>query len=221
MRFILVVNYLYLKFKKGEKMKNKIITTLLLLSYSLIAGEVNITEELKNIVIKENGKELKIERIQDTKHRLTSNFSKTSRECPPFCVQPMTIGKVKTIGEIELLKHIEEMQKEDSNMLLIDTRTRDWNSEGTIPSSINLPFTMLKKESKYLKKILSLLGAKERDGRWNFQNIPTLILFSNGIWDAQATKAIESLVALGCPEDKILYYRGGMQNWNILGLTVK
>jgi 3-mercaptopyruvate sulfurtransferase SseA len=171
-------------------------------------------------MVNENGKEIKIERIQDTKHRLTSGFSKTSRECPPFCVQPMNIGKVKTIGELELLKYIQEMQKEESNMLLIDARTRDWNSEGSIPTAINLPFTMLKADSKYLTKILSLLGAKEHDGQWNFSHVPTMIIFSNGIWDAQASKAIQSLIKLGCPEDKILYYRGGMQNWNILGLTV-
>ena len=202
-------------------MKFRFITPLLLLGCMLNAGEVKITENLDAVVINENGQEVKIERIQDSKHRLTSSFSKTSRECPPFCVQPMNIGNVKTIGELELLKYIEEMQKEDSQMLLIDARTRDWNSEGTIPSSINLPFNMLKEDSKYLEKILKLLGASKRDGGWDFKSVPTMIIFSNGLWDAQATKAIKSLISLGCPEDKILYYRGGMQSWNILGLTTK
>jgi hypothetical protein len=201
--------------------KSRVIVGLLLLGSSLIIGDVKITKNLRAIVIQDNDKDIKIERIQDTKHRLTSSFSKTSRECPPFCVQPMNIGRVKTIGELELLKYIKEMQKEDSDMLLIDARTRDWHSQGTIPSAINLPFTMLKKDSKYLNKILKLLGAKKSGGEWNFDKVPKMIIFSNGIWDAQATKAIKSLVAMGCPENKILYYRGGMQNWNILGLTVK
>jgi hypothetical protein len=201
--------------------ENKIFIGTILLGTILFAGSVNITEDLKSIVIQEDNKKIKIERIQDPKHRLTSSFTKTSRECPPFCVQPMNIGKVKTIGELELLKYIQDMQKDDSDMLLIDARTRDWYRGGSIPSSINLPFTMLKKDSKYLKKILQLLGAKNRDGNWNFDKVPTMIIFSNGIWDAQATKAIKSLISLGCPENKILYYRGGMQNWNILGLTVK
>jgi len=194
---------------------------LILLGNILVAGDVKITEELESVVIQEGDKEVKIERVQDVKHRLTSNFSKTSRECPPFCVQPMQIGKVRTIGEIELLSHIKEMQKDDADMLLIDVRTRDWLRNGTIPSATNLPFTMIQKGSKYLNKILNLLGAKEQNGKWNFDKVPTLIIFSNGLWDAQATKAIKSLVELGCPEDKILYYRGGMQSWNILGLTVK
>ena len=202
-------------------MKNNVMIGLILLGNILVAGDVKITEELESIVIQEGDKEVKIERVQDVKHRLTSSFSKTSRECPPFCVQPMQIGKVKTIGEIELLSHIKEMQKDDADMLLIDVRTRDWLRNGTIPSATNLPFTMIQKGSKYLNKILNLLGAKEQNGKWNFDKVPTMIIFSNGLWDAQATKAIKSLVELGCPEDKILYYRGGMQSWNILGLTVK
>ena len=194
---------------------------LIILSGTLIAGNVNITKDLKSITIKDGDKNIKIERNQDTKHRLTSSFTKTSRECPPYCVQPMNIGKVKTIGELELLKYIKQMQNEDSDMLLIDTRTRDWYAGGAIPGSINLPFTMLKKSSKYLPKILKLLGAKKVGNKWDFSRVPKMIIYSNGIWDAQATEAIKSLLALGCPEDKILYYRGGMQNWYILGLTVK
>ncbi len=202
-------------------MKKKINLGLLLLSSTLIAGDVNITKNLKSITIKDGDKKIKIERIQDTKHRLTSSFTKTSRECPPYCVQPMNIGKVKTIGELELLKYIKQMQDEDSNMLLIDARTRDWYAGGSIPGSINLPFTMLKKNSRYLPKILKLLGAEKIGTKWDFSRVPEMIIYSNGIWDAQATEAIKSLISLGCPEDKILYYRGGMQNWYILGLTTK
>jgi rhodanese-related sulfurtransferase len=202
-------------------MKNKIWIGIIVLGTILDGGAVNITKDLKSITIKEDNKEIKIERIQDPKHRLTSSFAKTSRECPPFCVQPMYIGGVKTIGELELLKYIQEMQRDESDMLLIDARTRDWYRGGTIPTAINLPFTMLKKNSKYIRRILKLLGAKEINGKWNFEKIPIMIIFSNGIWDEQATRAIKSLVELGCPEDKILYYRGGMQNWNILGLTVQ
>ena len=204
-------------------MKNRVITIMgtIIFSSILVAGGVNITKDLESIIIQEDNKDIKIQRIQDTKHRLTSSFTKTSRECPPYCIQPMNIGKVKTIGELELLKYIKDMQEEDSNMLLIDARTRNWYSEGSIPTSINLPFTMLKKDSKYLNKILKLLGAKKIDGEWNFDKVPTMIIFSNGTWDAQATQSIKRLIEMGCSEDKILYYRGGMQSWNILGLTVK
>jgi len=188
---------------------------------SLVMGNVNITKDIASLTIEENGKKIKIERIQDTKHRLVSNFTKTSRECPPYCIQPMNIENTKTIGELELLEYMKEIAKEDSNMLLIDTRTREWYNEGTLPTAINLPFTMLQEKSKHLKKILNLLGAKENDGKWTFNFVPSLILFSNGVWDEEATVAIKSLLKLGYPEDKIIYYRGGLQSWNILGLTLK
>jgi len=203
-------------------MKHNIMICLILLSNILIAGDVKITEELESLIIQDGNKEIKIERIQDQKHRLTSSFTKTSRKCPPFCVQPIKIGNVKTIGEIELLKYIKEIEKDNADMLLIDARTKNWLHNGTIPTATNLPFTMIQKDSKYLNKILNLLGAKEeKNGKWNFDKVPSMIIFSNGLWDPQAPKAIQSLIELGCPEDKILYYRGGMQDWNILGLTLQ
>ncbi len=193
----------------------------MLMANQLTAKSVQITEELASISIKENGKIVQIERIEDTKHRLTSSFSKTSRTCPPFCIQPMQIGKVETIGELELLEFLQQMQDESNNIILIDVRTKDWAKKGSIPGAINLPFTMLKKESKYINNILKLLGAKKENNEWKFDNVPQLVIFSNGIWDAQATKAIENLLSLGYPEEHLKYYRGGMQNWYILGLTTK
>jgi rhodanese-related sulfurtransferase len=193
----------------------------MLMANQLTAKSVQITEELASISIKENGKTVQIERIEDTKHRLTTSFSKTSRACPPFCIQPINIGKVETIGELELLTFLQQMQDESNNMILIDARTKDWTKKGSIPGAINLPFTMLKKESKYINNILKLLGAKKENDEWKFDNVPQLVIFSNGIWDAQATKAIENLISLGYPEEHLKYYRGGMQNWYILGLTTK
>lgn len=193
----------------------------MLMANQLIAKSVKITEELASISIKENGKTVKIERIEDGKHRLTSSFTETSRACPPFCVQPMKIGNVETIGELELLDFLQQMQDETNNIILIDARTKDWVKKGSIPGAINLPFTMLKKKSKYINSILKLLGAKKENNKWKFDNVPQLVLFSNGIWDAQATKEIENLLSLGYPEENLKYYRGGMQNWYILGLTTK
>jgi rhodanese-related sulfurtransferase len=193
----------------------------MLMANQLTAKSVQITEELASISIKENGKTVQIERIEDTKHRLTTSFSKTSRASPPFCIQPINIGKVETIGELELLTFLQQMQDESNNMILIDARTKDWTKKGSIPGAINLPFTMLKKESKYINNILKLLGAKKENNEWKFDNVPQLVIFSNGIWDAQATKAIENLISLGYPEEHLKYYRGGMQNWYILGLTTK
>jgi len=181
-------------------------------------ADVKITEEIASVNIKHKEKSIKIKRIQDTNHRLTNSFTKTSRECPPFCIQPMYIEGIKTVGEIEVLEFLQEITK-GVNALLVDARTSEWFQDNTIPGSINLPFTMLNKGSKYLDKILKILGAEKINDKWNFDNVVKILVFSNGIWDGQAPKAIKNLIGIGYPKDKILYYRGGMQNWQNVGLT--
>ena len=55
---------------------------------------------------------------------------------------------------------------------------------------------------------------------WDFSQAKTLVMFCNGIWCPQSPAAIRRLLAMGYPAAKIKYYRGGMQNWFALGLTV-
>jgi len=205
-------------------MRRNIIATigvaLIVAGSQTMAVDVKITEKLSSITAKHKGNDIIIKRIQNPNTELNSAFLNTAKECPPYCIQPMNIKKVKTLGELEVLEFIKEM-KDSSNLLLIDARTREWHKKGTIPTSINLPFTMLKKDGKYINKILALLGGKKSGGKWNFDNAQTLLIFSNGAWDEQATLAIKNLIGAGYPEEKIQYYRGGMQMWNLVGLTVK
>jgi len=186
----------------------------------LMAGAVNITKDLESVEVLDKDEKVIIKREQNTRKRLTNNFTKTSRECPPFCIQPMYIDKVKTVGELELLDFVQSLSNE-SHTLLLDARTTEWHRASTIPGSVNLPFTMLKKDGKYIDKVLRILGATKDGEAWDFEKVQTLLIYSNGAWDAQATTAIESLIEVGYPEDKILYYRGGMQSWQNLGLTTK
>ena len=49
-------------------------------------------------------------------------FAKTSRKCPPFCIQPMTLAPgVETIGEVELIDYVRRLANGDTNILLIDS----------------------------------------------------------------------------------------------------
>jgi len=205
-------------------MRNKIMTTigiaLVVFGYQILAEDIKITEKLKSIIAKDKGNDIVIKRIQNPNTELNSAFLNTKKECPPYCIQPMNIGNVKTLGELEVLEFIKEM-KDSNDKLLIDARTREWYKKGAIPSAINLPFTMLKKDGKYINKILTLLGGKKSGDSWSFDDAQTLLIYSNGAWDEQATLAIKNLVEMGYPEDKLLYYRGGMQMWNLVGLTVK
>ncbi len=54
---------------------------------------------------------------------------------------------------------------------------------------------------------------------YDFSQAKKIILWCNGPWCGQSPRAIRALVALGYPKDRIFYYRGGMQNWQMLGLT--
>jgi len=70
-------------------------------------------------------------------------------------------------------------------------------------------------------RILMVLGAEKlEDGTWDFGNARELLLFCNGPWCGQSPRAIRNLVAAGYPPSKLFYYRGGMQNWQLLGLPV-
>jgi len=196
-------------------------TGLLLLTPRLYALEVNLSAELPYVDIEYEGERVRVQRIQDTEHRLDNSFTKTSRPCPPFCIHPMqaAVG-VQTVGELELLNFLIEKVRTGSG-LLIDSRTPDWYQKGTIPGSVNIPWTILASgpDNPRTAKILGALGAVEQGGEWDFRPALHLLLFCNGPWCDQSPRAIKNLVSLGYPPEKLFYYRGGMQLWQLLGLT--
>ncbi len=187
-----------------------------------IFAKVNITENLSSVSVEHNGKTIKIQRIQNTRNKLTNSYTKTSRPCPPFCIHPMEVAEgVRTVGELELLDFLQNEAKNNGG-LLIDSRMPQWYKKSTIPGALNIPFTLLTKGNKkgYFDRILTLLGAVKQDGIWNFSKAQKLLLFCNGPWCDQSPREIKSLLAVGYPASKILYYRGGMQNWQMMGLTI-
>jgi len=172
-----------------------------------------------------NGKPISIMRNQDQSNTVNPAFAKTSRKCPPFCIQPGQLGDgVETIGELELIAYVEKMSAGDDSILLVDSRTPDWASKGTIPGAINLPWTKLNPamgaDPISISEILGgQFGAKEMEGLWDFSDAKTLVLFCNGMWCGQSPNNIKNLMRFGYPANKIKWYRGGMQDWEILGLT--
>jgi rhodanese-related sulfurtransferase len=182
---------------------------------------VKITADLPYLDVQHEGKTVRIERNQDTSNKLTNSFSKTSRKCPPFCINPIELeGDIQTVGELEILRFLDKQVK-DNKGLLIDARMPAFYDKGTIPGSVNIPFTVLTKglDSKHTVKILKLLGATEKEGKWDFSKVRELALFCNGLWCGQSPAAIKNLVKLGYPAEKLFWYRGGMQAWQLLGLT--
>ena len=105
--------------------------------------------------------------------------------------------------------------------LLIDARLPEWYRKGTIPGAINIPFTVLMggPGNPHTAEVLKALEVVELDGEWDFRNALELLLFCNGPWCDQSPRAISNLLILGYPPEKLYYYRGGMQVWQLLGLT--
>jgi rhodanese-related sulfurtransferase len=187
----------------------------------LLAREVNLAPNLPYLDITYEGEQIRIERIQDTENHLANSFTKTSRPCPPFCIHPIraAVG-VETVGELELMDFLIGKVRTGEG-LLIDSRTPEWFQKGTIPGSINIPWTLLTvgPDNPHTARILTALGAVEEMGQWDFRPALHLMLFCNGPWCDQSPRAIQNLLALGYPPEKLHYYRGGMQLWQLLGLT--
>ena len=109
----------------------------------------------------------------------------------------------------------------NKNLMLVDARLSDWYFTRTIPSSINIPFTHfnLKKQPDEFEDVLEMTNVKMKNGKYDFTNAKTLLLFCNGIWCPQSSWAIKNLLKIGYPADKLLWYRGGMYGWTSVNLT--
>lgn len=170
--------------------------------------QVNITKDRGIVEVETEDGPVKIMREQDVDHQVSGEWALTSRQCPPFCIQPMSPADgVTTIAELELLAMLE-----DPEVMVLDSRTNAWFVNGTIPGAINMPYDSI------LDQLADLGCEVDFDG-WECSNARAVALFCNGPWCGQSPTAIRNMLSAGYPADRIFYYRGGMQAWNMLGLT--
>lgn len=171
--------------------------------------EVGITKDMPSVTLETENGPVEIERIQDPTHEISDEWALTSRPCPEFCIQPQSPADgVTTIGELELIGMLQ-----DPEAVVVDSRTPDWFKGGTIPGAINIPYT-------YVVDELARLGCEPDFDGWNCEAAKPVALFCNGVWCGQSPTAIRKMIDSGYPSDRIFYYRGGMQVWRLLGLTV-
>lgn len=214
----------------------------LLFAGAATALDVKLTETRDFVTVNHDGRSVRIERIQDENNVLTGGFAKTSRKCPPFCIHAMHVAPgVTTVGEVEIFDFMERQLRNGSGVL-IDARTPAWNKRGTIPGSINLPFTVFSRDTSdpELASAMAQLGVTRKgpdsglsmnslldmiglgsggNSVWDFTNAKEALFWCNGPWCDQSPRAINALLKQGYPAEKLFYYRGGMQLWQILGLT--
>lgn len=184
---------------------------------------VGILAEMISVEVLHKGKPFKISRNQNNKNTVKPDYAVTSRPCPPFCIRPIVLAPgVETIAELEILDYLVSA-KNDSSILVIDSRTPDWVAKGTIPGSVNIPWTVLNPETSDPLTISGVMlegfGVKQDEELWDFSDAKTLVMFCNGMWCGQSPRNILTLIKYGYPADKIKWYRGGMQDWEILGLS--
>lgn len=99
----------------------------------------------------------------------------------------------------------------------MDSRTKDWFDKGTIPSAVNIPYDELTFDEDFeleYERAYELLGIKIVDkNKYDFSKAKTALFFCNGSWCAQSPRAIKTLIKIGYPKEKILWYRGGIASW--------
>ncbi|MEM9247371.1 MAG: rhodanese-like domain-containing protein [Pseudomonadota bacterium] len=188
-------------------------------AWPAVAQEVRLEPGLLEARIELNGEVIVIGRTQDPDARLSGEFTRTARACPPDCINPMEAAPgVKTVGELELIEFL-ETQVAAGEGLLIDSRVPAWFDKGTIPGAVNVPFATLEPSNPYRTDILIALGAREMADGLDFADALDVLLFCNGPWCGQTPRAIRNMIEAGYPAEKIKYYRGGMQLWELMGLT--
>lgn len=203
---------------------------------------VNITANMKSIIARHKNHNLLIKRNQNNNAHIKDMYAKTSRPCPPFCVQPMNAAPgVETIGELEMLEYLSMTTDESNNILIIDSRMEKWFVRGAIPCAINIPWTQLAlSQGATTQRIMGIMkhqfqvsfseGLDSIEAKkailegdiaehCDFSSAKTLVIYCNGTWCSQTSESIKSLLRFGYPAEKIKYFRNGIQGWEILGLT--
>jgi rhodanese-related sulfurtransferase len=186
--------------------------------------EVNISAGLASVEVLHHGRKVTIMRNQDLSNSINPEFARTSRKCPPFCIQPSELAPgVKTIAELEVLHFLRKISDGDASLMVIDSRTPAWVEKGVIPGTVNIPWDALnidKSDPAAVQEILeNQLGAEQQGEFWNFDKAKVLVFYCNGSWCGQSPTTIRGLLKIGYPAHKLLWYRGGMQDWESLGLT--
>ena len=154
-------------------------------------------------------------------------------------LQPMNLGKdIKTVGELEVLVHIKKAQDNPNDYILIDARREKWFEQMTIPTSVNLAYNEIdyddskseidfdseddyEEYQEQYKNMFKILNIKKTKSGLDFSKAKSVILYCNGSWCSQSPRAIYKLLNMGYPKKKLLWYRGGLQDWLIYDFTTE
>lgn len=148
-------------------------------------------------------------------------FASLPASCDPNCIAPAeaAVG-IETVIEPQVLEFLVEAVGKNKG-LLVDARMPSDRALGFIPGSVNLPHETIAAPGETRTQILKALGARVFDDVYNFADAQTLMIYDNGPTQNDSGVLIAHLLEAGYPPEKISYYRGGMQVWSVLALTVQ
>jgi rhodanese-related sulfurtransferase len=150
-----------------------------------------------------------------------ARFAALQPLCDPDCISPETAAVgVRTVIELDVLDFLVNEVAQNQG-LLVDARMPGGRALGFIPGSVSLPHQTLSKDNAFRDDILKALGARAFEGVFNFADAQSLVVFDNGPSQKEASVLITQLLEAGYPPEKIRYFRGGMQVWSVVGLTVE
>lgn len=180
----------------------KIIYILMLIAGQTMAfEEVNNSDSLLGIMSKEQKIFIK-EGVN-----ITRELTKCAKN--KGYLQPLIPAEgVSPITEIDILKAMGDKQ-----ILIVDMRKPMQYMDSTIPTAINVPYETIQNN-------LDVLGCEPNFDNWDCSEAKKVYAFCNGPVCSQSPTAIRKMIRHGFPEEKIYYYRGGMFNWEGLGLTI-
>lgn len=176
-----------------------------------------IAPDLYSFKVSHEGDMVEIMRNQNPDNTISELYSTTFRGTPQ-AMNPFAPHDVETLGEREFTSYMMDAQK-DENIMIVDTRTVGWHARLTIPGSENYPYTLMDDKDD-MEDALDDFGVVVEGDNYDFSKAKKLVMFCNGYWCGQTPAMGRALLEAGYPEEQLKYYRGGMQAWTSLGLTV-
>lgn len=168
-----------------------------------------------------NGERVLIGRGNPDAARFAMRFASVQDECDRPCIAPLQVAEgVQSLDESQVLDFL-TTQVAGNIGLMVDARRPEERAVGFIPGSVNLPHSTVAEGNSFRDDILKALGAREFDGLYNFADARQLLVYDNGPASNDAGLLVANLLAAGYPAELIRYYRGGMQVWAVLGLSIQ
>ena len=95
------------------------------------ALDANISAVLASVDVVHHGRKVAIVGNQNQNNTVNPGFARTSRKCPPVCIQPDELAPgVKTIGELEALQFLKKINDGDASiMVVVSARPTGWKTE--------------------------------------------------------------------------------------------